>query len=175
MTRLKLHEQARRRIERLIADRGIRSGTRIPTESELATELKVSRTTIRSALKVLEQEGKIERTPGRGTILRQPRLGQLLGKLLSFSEEMKLRGLTPSNRLVEITQMMPSAPVRALLRLDGESVLETPAGSLRQRRADRYRNLQSSLVGAKRTGGGRSWQRLVVRFTGSARASPRPQ
>jgi GntR family transcriptional regulator, N-acetylglucosamine utilization regulator len=122
MTRLKLHEQARRRIERLIADRAIKSGTRIPTESELATELKVSRTTIRSALKVLEQEGKIERTPGRGTILRQPRLGQLLGKLLSFSEEMKLRGLTPSNRLIEMTQTMPSAPVRALLRLDGESV-----------------------------------------------------
>jgi GntR family transcriptional regulator len=122
MTRLKLHEQARRRIERLIADRAIKSGTRIPTESELATELKVSRTTIRSALKALEQEGKIERTPGRGTILRQPRLGQLLGKLLSFSEEMKLRGLTPSNRLIEMTQTMPSAPVRALLRLDGESV-----------------------------------------------------
>jgi GntR family transcriptional regulator len=123
MTRLKLHEQARRRIERLIADRAIKSGTRIPTESELATELKVSRTTVRSALKVLEQQGKIERAPGRGTILREPRLGQLLGKLLSFSEEMKLRGLTPSNRLIEMTQtMLPSAPVRALLRLDGESV-----------------------------------------------------
>jgi GntR family transcriptional regulator len=122
MTRLKLHEKARRCIEKLIADRAIKSGTRIPTESELATELNVSRTTIRSALKVLEQEGKIERSPGRGTILRQPRLGQLLGKLLSFSEEMKLRGLTPSNRLIEITPTMPSAPVRALLRLDGESV-----------------------------------------------------
>jgi GntR family transcriptional regulator len=122
MTRLKLHEQARRRIEQLIADRAIKTGDRIPTESELAAELKVSRTTIRSALKVLEQEGKLERTPGRGTILRQPRLGQLLGKLLGFGEEMRLRGLTPSNRLIEITQTMPSAPVRALLRLDGEPV-----------------------------------------------------
>jgi GntR family transcriptional regulator len=122
MNRIKLHEQARRRIEQLIVDRAIKSGDRIPTESELAAELKVSRTTIRSALKVLEQEGKIERTPGRGTILRQPRLGQLLGKLLGFGEEMRLRGLTPSNRLIEITQAMPSAPVRALLRLDGELV-----------------------------------------------------
>jgi GntR family transcriptional regulator len=114
-------QQARRRIEQLIADRTPKTGERIPTESELAAELKVSRT-IRSTLKVLEQEGKIERTPGRGTILRQPRLGQLLGKLLGFGEEMRLRGLTPSNRLIEITQTMPSAPVRALLRLDGESV-----------------------------------------------------
>lgn len=120
MNRIKLHEQARRRIEQLIEERAIKSGERIPTETELATELKVSRTTIRSALKVLEQEGKIERTAGRGTILRQPRLGQLLGKLLGFGDEMKLRGLTPSTRLIEITQMMPSAPVKALLRLDDE-------------------------------------------------------
>ena len=122
MSRPKLHEQARRRIERLIADRAIKPGTQLPTETELASELFVSRTTIRSALKILEQEGKIERAAGRGTIVRQPRLGQLLGKLFSFTEEMKLRGLTPSNRLIEMTQTMPSAPVRALLRLDGESV-----------------------------------------------------
>ena len=72
MDQSKLYEQARRRIERLIADRGIKPGTRIPTESELASELYVSRTTIRNALKALEQKGKIERTPGRGTIVRHP-------------------------------------------------------------------------------------------------------
>jgi GntR family transcriptional regulator len=122
MNRRKLHEQARRRIERLIADRAIKPGSQIPTETDLAEELNVSRTTIRNALNALEQEGKIERTRGRGTIVRQPRLGQLLGKLLSFTEEMKLRGLTPSNRLVEMARMVPSTPIRTLLRLDGESV-----------------------------------------------------
>jgi DNA-binding GntR family transcriptional regulator len=65
----KLHEQARRGIERLIADRGIQPGTRIPTESQLARELYVSLTTIRTALKALEQEGKIERAPGRWSLL----------------------------------------------------------------------------------------------------------
>jgi DNA-binding GntR family transcriptional regulator len=66
----KLHEQARRGIERLIADRGIQPGTRIPAESQLARELYVSLTTIRTALKALEQEGKIERVPGRWTLVR---------------------------------------------------------------------------------------------------------
>ena len=47
MNRRKLHEQARRAIERLIADRGIKAGSRIPSESKLAGELYVSRTTIR--------------------------------------------------------------------------------------------------------------------------------
>ena len=122
MARIKLHEQVRRRIERLIADQAIKPGAQIPAETDLAGEFNVSRTTIRNALNVLEQEGKIERTPGRGTIVRQPRLGQLLGKLLSFTEEMKLRGFTPSNRLIEMTQTVPSTPIRTLLRLDSESV-----------------------------------------------------
>jgi len=73
MARTKLHEQARRRIERLI--RALKPGSQLPTETNLASELYVSRTTIRNALKVLEQEGKIERTPGRGTIVRQPHVG----------------------------------------------------------------------------------------------------
>jgi DNA-binding FadR family transcriptional regulator len=66
----KLHEKARRDIERLIADRAIQPGTRIPAECELARDLYVSVTTIRTALKALEQEGKIEHAPGRWIIVR---------------------------------------------------------------------------------------------------------
>ena len=62
MVRTKLHEQVRRGIEKLIIDRALKPGSQLPTESELASELYVSRTTIRNALKVLEQEGKIERS-----------------------------------------------------------------------------------------------------------------
>ncbi len=73
MNRRKLHEQARHAIERLIVDRGIKAGSRIPTECKLAEELYVSRTTIRRALKDLQQEGKIEYAPGGVTIVRQTR------------------------------------------------------------------------------------------------------
>ena len=73
MKRPKLHEQAKRAIERLIADRRIIAGGRIPTENTLASQLYVSRTTIRRALKELEQEGKIEHSPGGATIVRRPR------------------------------------------------------------------------------------------------------
>src|SRR3984893_9065064 len=68
MVRTKLHEQVRRGIEKLLI--ALKPGSQLPTESELASELYVSRTTIRNALKVLEQEGTIERTPGRGAIVR---------------------------------------------------------------------------------------------------------
>ncbi len=74
MVRTKLHERVRRGIEELIIDRGLKPGSKLPTESKLASELYVSRTTIRNALRVLEQEGKIEGTPGRWAIVRKPRL-----------------------------------------------------------------------------------------------------
>jgi DNA-binding GntR family transcriptional regulator len=72
MVRTKLHEQARQGIERLITERALTPGSKLPSESNLASELYVSRGTIRNALNLLEQEGKIERTPGRWTIVRQP-------------------------------------------------------------------------------------------------------
>ena len=72
MVRTKLHEQARQGIERLITERALTPGSKLPTESNLAGLLYVSRTTIRSALNLLEQEGKIERTAGQGRIVRQP-------------------------------------------------------------------------------------------------------
>jgi DNA-binding GntR family transcriptional regulator len=72
MVRTKLHEQARLGIERLIREQALTPGSKLPTESNLAGELYVSRTTIRNALNILEQEGKIERKPGLGRILRQP-------------------------------------------------------------------------------------------------------
>ena len=72
MVRTKLHEQARQGIERLITERALTPGSKLPTESNLAGELYVSRTTIRNALNLLEKEGKIERTAGQGRIVRQP-------------------------------------------------------------------------------------------------------
>lgn len=54
--------------------RAIRLGSfesgRLPPEDELATQLGVSRTTLRRALQSMEQIGLIERRPGRGTHLR---------------------------------------------------------------------------------------------------------
>jgi DNA-binding GntR family transcriptional regulator len=54
------YERARQGIDRLIKERALTPGSKLPTESNLASELYVSRGTIRNALNLLEQEGKIE-------------------------------------------------------------------------------------------------------------------
>ncbi len=49
---------------------GLRRGSRLPTERQLAVNLGASRTSVRRALTVLEAEGRISREVGRGTFLR---------------------------------------------------------------------------------------------------------
>jgi DNA-binding FadR family transcriptional regulator len=49
---------------------GLRRGSRLPTERQLAVRLGVTRTSVRRALTVLEAEGRISREVGRGTFLR---------------------------------------------------------------------------------------------------------
>jgi DNA-binding FadR family transcriptional regulator len=49
---------------------GLRLGSRLPTERQLAANLGASRTSVRRALTVLEAEGRISREVGRGTFLR---------------------------------------------------------------------------------------------------------
>ena len=44
-------------------------GARLPPERMLAAELKVSRRVLREALQQLEDDGMIQRTPGRGTVI----------------------------------------------------------------------------------------------------------
>lgn len=46
-------------------------GSRIPPELELARRNRISRGTVRQALNILVNEGLLERTPGRGTYVRQ--------------------------------------------------------------------------------------------------------
>lgn len=52
------------------ARNGLRAGSRLPTERALAHELQLSRSTIRNALALLEQEALVSREVGRGTFLR---------------------------------------------------------------------------------------------------------
>jgi DNA-binding FadR family transcriptional regulator len=50
---------------------GLRRGSRLPTERQLAASLGVTRASLRSALTVLEAKGRISREVGRGTFLRE--------------------------------------------------------------------------------------------------------
>lgn len=70
MGRRKLPEVAVAQIKHLIESGEIKPGDKLPTERELTEQLKVSRSSVREALRTLEALGLIEVKPGLGTFVR---------------------------------------------------------------------------------------------------------
>ncbi len=64
----------------------------LPTEPELEKIFHVSRTTIRSAIEVLREEGLVEVKQGRGTMVLDYRTKQDLDKVTSVTESLRRRG-----------------------------------------------------------------------------------
>src|SRR5690349_24180463 len=64
--RPKIRDVVARRIKSYITEGNLKSGDRLPTETELATRFGVSRLSLREATKALEFLGIVESKPGRG-------------------------------------------------------------------------------------------------------------
>lgn len=77
-------------------------GTRLPSERALCSSLGVARMTLRASMEQMVRDGVLERRRGSGTYVRRPVVASRL-QLLSFTEEMRLRGLEPSTRVVEVS------------------------------------------------------------------------
>jgi GntR family transcriptional regulator len=77
------------------------SDKRFPSESELQERFQVSRMTIRLALSELVSEGFLVREQGRGSFVARPRVQDQLGRLTSFTEDMRLRELPTESQVLD--------------------------------------------------------------------------
>ena len=89
----------------------------IPSERELEKTYNISRTTIRQALSLLDDYGYVYRELGWGTFVAPPKLQNSLHDLTSFSDDMRARGLTPGQRVLELGYITPPKLVRQQLEL----------------------------------------------------------
>ena len=64
-----LHREIQRRIKAYILEQKLATGDRLPTETEMAAQLQVSRNALREALKALEAIGLVEVRMGSGTFV----------------------------------------------------------------------------------------------------------
>lgn len=96
-------------------------GDLLPTEDELIKRFVMSRTTIRSAIGVLENEGFVVRKQGKGTIIKDKRIPQNYNYLSSFTETLAARGLTVETENISIGLLLPPESVKTALGIQEDT------------------------------------------------------
>ena len=115
-------------LRRWLATGRHRSGERLPPEQELSARLGISRGTLRTALRRLEESGEIVRRQGSGTFVGQTsswRLDEGLEKLVSYNELARRRGVALGLGHLEIEQLALGKERGELFGLDPETPATT--------------------------------------------------
>lgn len=97
--------QVEEEIRALINER-LKPGDRLPSEQELAATLGVSRSTLREALRILENEGMIRRKHGVGSFV-QRKVSPIQGgieELASISQLIRSLGMEPGTSSLELRE-----------------------------------------------------------------------
>lgn len=95
----------------------LKPGDIIPSETELCDALQISRSTVRQAIGELESEGLVVRRRGKGTFISEPKLFRSIEDIYSFSNEMRLMGLSPSSVVHGFEEIQPTDAVAKALEL----------------------------------------------------------
>jgi GntR family transcriptional repressor for pyruvate dehydrogenase complex len=135
----RIYAEIVRQIRSLVSDGRLKSGDRLPPERELAERFRVSRTSVREALRALESTGLIEIRAGEGAFVREVSVESLVEPL----------ALVILNQREAITELY-----------EARRVLEPPIAGLAARRASaeelaemaRILDDQAREVAAGRTG-----------------------
>ena len=96
--------QVYNKIKGLIQDGTYPASTFLPPESELEELFRVSRTTVRKAIKMLSDDGIVTVRQGSGTIVNGNRTTQNFNRVNSITESLKRKGykVTTASMLIEI-------------------------------------------------------------------------
>lgn len=107
-------------IERWLRQRlpGLAPGDPVPSEFQLAEQFGVSRMTARQALQNLAAEGLVRRQRGHGTFVAPRPVHRREGALLSFTEDMRRRGMKASSVLLEASLVAATTADLEALQLE---------------------------------------------------------
>src|ERR1044072_4325732 len=115
-----LHLQAEELLRNLISDPQYAGGKFLPNEVDLAKQLAISRTTLRQALNKLVYEGLLVRKKRIGTKVAGPSVSSKSNNWLSFSQEMKARGIPIRNFELHISWVYPDEAVANFFEIRSE-------------------------------------------------------
>lgn len=102
-----LHVQAERLLRELIEAPEYKAGKILPNEVDLAKKLAISRTTLRQAINTLVNEELLVRKKKIGTKVANGKISSKSMNWLSFSQEMKARGIPVRNYELHVSWVYP--------------------------------------------------------------------
>ncbi|WP_067484805.1 GntR family transcriptional regulator [Actinomadura hibisca] len=89
----------------------------MPSERELCRRFGVSRMTVRQAVDQLVAEDRLRRIPGKGMFVARPKV-QMPKELVSFTEDMRARGLRPASRDLAARTVEADGTLAGLMGVD---------------------------------------------------------
>lgn len=92
-------------------------GQIIPSEKQYEEQYGVSRMTVRLAIGELVNKGYVERMRGIGTVVTYGKIEENLKRIISFSEEMQLHGITMQTSYCDVKKVLASEKVAANLNV----------------------------------------------------------
>jgi GntR family transcriptional regulator len=110
--------QIREGVRQFLTAEGLGPGDRLPTEEELVERFEVSRSTLREALRLLEQDGVLEVRQGNGRYLSAlPTVERPITRLEGMTELLQGMGYKVSDRVLSLSVGSPTAEEATALRL----------------------------------------------------------
>lgn len=98
-------------------------GQIIPSEKQYEEQYSVSRMTVRLAIGELVNKGYVERMRGIGTVVTYGKIEENLKRVISFSEEMQLHGITMQTSYCDIKKVTASEKVASILNVKVNSIV----------------------------------------------------
>lgn len=113
-----LYFQLEELIKRAISNGELEPEEMIPTEFEIIEHFNLSRTTVRQALADLVNENLLYKKKGVGTFVAKPKIDlQYMGNMLSYNEQIKSMGLSPSTKVIKLETIIADDTLAAKMEL----------------------------------------------------------
>ncbi len=115
-----IYKQLKNIIIKDIKSRSLKPDTKIYSERTYSKNFGISRITVRQAINELVHEKQLIRIVGKGTFITSPDRSTEFTQLISFTDDMKKRGLNSKSKIIEFKLDEPDRKISEILQISSK-------------------------------------------------------